>query len=197
MANFEQLFKQITPAEIFDIYNVFSLAEKEFPVVTAGKPDHFNSMIWTLSGFGIHLCASGIKNHLRKPTVYGFFREDRYTLELMQREQAYTISFFPNEYKEQTFFLGKTSGRASSKMQELELTSVQTPSDNISFQEAKLILECKLTQLTTVKSEDYCSKEVQDSLNETYQEEKHYRKLAFGEITHVWIKNNRVGPHCI
>jgi flavin reductase (DIM6/NTAB) family NADH-FMN oxidoreductase RutF len=188
MANFEQLFKPITPEEIFDTYNVFSLAEKEFPVVTAGKSDHFNSMIWTLGGFGIHLSASGIKKHLRKPTAYGFFREDRYTLELIQREQTYTISFFPNEYKEQTFLVGKTSGRDSLKMQEVELTSVQTPSGNISFQEAKLILECKLTQLTTVKSEDYCAQEVQDSLNETYQEEKHYRKLVFGEITHVWVK---------
>ncbi|GHT50028.1 hypothetical protein FACS1894102_5260 [Spirochaetia bacterium] len=188
MANFERLFKQITPQEIFDTYNIFTLTEKEFPVVTAGKLNHFNSMIWTLGGFGSHLSTDGIKNHIRKPTAYGFFREDRYTLELMQSENAYTISFFPHEYREKTFLVGKTSGRDSFKMQELELTSVQTPQGNISFMEAKLIIECELTQLTTVKSEDYCSKEVQDSLNETYLEEKHYRKLVFGEITYVWVK---------
>jgi hypothetical protein len=188
MTNFEQLFKQITPEEIFDTYNVFTMVEKEFPVVTAGKLDHFNSMIWTLGGFGAHLTAGGIEDHLRKPAVYGFFREDRYTLELMQKEQTYTISYFPDEYKEQTFLVGKASGRDSSKMQEIKLNNVQTPSGNISFQEAKLIIECRLTQLTTVKSEDYCSQEVQNSLNETYHEEKHCRKLVFGEITHVWVK---------
>jgi hypothetical protein len=40
--NFDQLFKQISPEEICD--NVFTLVGKVFPVITAGKGDHYNSM---------------------------------------------------------------------------------------------------------------------------------------------------------
>ena len=43
---FDQLFKQISPEEICD--NVFTLVGKVFPVITAGKEDHYNSM--TASG---------------------------------------------------------------------------------------------------------------------------------------------------
>ena len=41
--NFDQLFRQISPEEISD--NVFTLAGKDFFAITAGKEDHYNSMI--------------------------------------------------------------------------------------------------------------------------------------------------------
>ncbi len=66
---------------------------------------------------------------------------------MIQKEQTYTMSYFPDEYKEQILFLGSKSGRDSEKMKEVELTSVQTPSGNMSFKEARLIIECKLTSL--------------------------------------------------
>ena len=50
-------------------------------------------------------------------------------------------------------------------MKEVELISIKTSSGDRSFKEAKLFIECKLTQLTT-----------------------DYRKYLFGEITHVWVK---------
>ncbi len=81
----------------------------------------------------------------KKPTTWCILRADRYTLEMIQKEQTYTMSYFPNEYKEQMLFLGSKSGRDSKKMKEVELTSVQTPSGDMSFKEARLIIECKLT----------------------------------------------------
>jgi hypothetical protein len=41
--NFDQLFKQISPEEICD--NVFTLVGKDFFVITAGKENHYNSMV--------------------------------------------------------------------------------------------------------------------------------------------------------
>jgi len=41
--NFDQLFEQISPEAIRD--NVFTLAGKDYFVITAGKEEHFNSMI--------------------------------------------------------------------------------------------------------------------------------------------------------
>ena len=175
--NFDQLFKQISPEEICD--NVFTLVGKVFPVITAGKEDHYNSM--TASGGGLGML-------FRKPTTWCILQATRYTLEMILKEQTYTMSYFPNEYKEQILFLGSKSGRDSEKMKEVELTSVQTPSGDMSFKEARLIIECKLTAVTTANPNDFYTQEAKDAINEAYKEANVYRKFVFGEITHVWIR---------
>jgi flavin reductase (DIM6/NTAB) family NADH-FMN oxidoreductase RutF len=175
--SFDQLFKQISPEEICD--NVFTLVGKDFFVITAGKLDHFNSMVGSGGGLGVLF---------KKPTAWCIIRADRYTLEMIQKEQTYTMSYFPGEYREQMLFLGSKSGRDSQKMKEVELTSVQTPCGDMSFKEARLIIDCKLTQLTAANPNDFCTQEAKDAINEAYKEANVYRKFVFGEITHVWLK---------
>jgi flavin reductase (DIM6/NTAB) family NADH-FMN oxidoreductase RutF len=176
--NFDQLFKQISPEEICD--NVFTLSEKVFPVVTAGKKEHYNSMIASGGGMGVLF---------KKPITWGVFQSTRYTLELIEKEQTYTLSYFADEYRKPMMFLGSKSGRDSKKMKEVELTGVQTPSGNMSFKEARLIIECKLMQITTPNSDDFRTQEAKNYLNEAYKDPNEVRKYVFGEITHVWIKN--------
>jgi hypothetical protein len=82
--NFDQLFKQISPEEICD--NVFTLAGNDFFAITAGKEDHYNSMIGSGGGWGFFS---------RNPLPGVLFESDRYTLEMIQKEQTYTMSYFP------------------------------------------------------------------------------------------------------
>jgi flavin reductase (DIM6/NTAB) family NADH-FMN oxidoreductase RutF len=98
------------------------------------------------------------------------------------------MSFFPEEYKKQMLYLGSKSGRHSEKMKEVELTGVQTPSGDISFKEARLIIECKLTQITTPNPDDFYLQEAKDYIKEAYKAESDYRKYVYGEITYVWVK---------
>lgn len=177
--NFDQLFKQISPEDISD--NVFTLVGKDFYAITAGKKDHYNSMIGSGGGLGMLF---------KKPSTWCVVRSDRYTLEMILEEQTYTLSYFPDEHKKQMFFLGSKSGRDSEKMKDVGLTSIETPSGNISFEEARLIIECKLTQLTTPNLDDFYTQEAKDYLEEAYQEPSDYRKYLFGEITHAWIKED-------
>ncbi len=177
--NFDQLFKPFSPEEICDNFNVFTLVGKDFYAITAGKENDYNSMVGSGGGFGMLF---------KKPTAWCLLRTDRYTLEMIQKEQTYTLSYFPNEYKEQMLFLGSKSGRDSEKMREVELSSVQTPSGDMSFKEAKLIIECKLTAITTPNPKDFYSQESKDYIDEVYKDANDYRKLVFGEITHVWVK---------
>jgi hypothetical protein len=58
----------------------------------------------------------------------------------------------------------------------------------MSFKEARLIIECRLTALTTAKPDDFFTQETRDYINEAYKEANVYRKLVFGEIAHVWEK---------
>ena len=175
--NFDQLFIQIPPEEISG--NVFTLAGKDLSVITAGNKDHYNSMISSGGGFGLIF---------EKPNSWCILREDRYTLEMIQNEQTYTLSYFPKEYKKEILFLGSESGRKSEKMKEVKLTSVQMPSGNMSFKEARLIIECKLMAAITANPNDFYTQEVKDAIIEAYNEAKVYRKFVFGEITHVWVK---------
>jgi len=172
--NFDQLFTQISPEEIRD--NVFTLG---FTAITAGKQGRYNSMIGSGGGFGLLF---------KKPAIWSLLRSDRYTLELIQKEQTYSLSYFPNELKEQVLFLGSESGRDSEKMKEVKLTSVSTPSGNISFKEARLIIECRLTAIVTPNPDDFYSPEARAYINEAYKEARDYRKLVLGEITQVWVK---------
>lgn len=175
--NFSQLFKQISPEEISG--DVFTLVGKVFPVITAGKEEHYNSM--TASGGGLGVL-------FKKPTTWCILQSKRYTLELIEKEQTYTLSYFPDEYKAQVIFLGSKSGRNSGKMKEVELASIQTPSGAMSFKEARLIIECNLTQITSANPGDFYSQEAKDYLNEAYKDANEYRKYVFGEITHIWAK---------
>jgi flavin reductase (DIM6/NTAB) family NADH-FMN oxidoreductase RutF len=177
--NFDQLFKQISPEEICDNFNIFTLVGKDFYAITAGREDHYNSMIGSGGGFGLLF---------KKPSSWCLLRKDRYTLEMIQKVQTYTLSYFPDEYKEQMLFLGHKSGRHSEKMKEVKLTSVQTPSGDMSFKEARLIIECRLTAINTPDPNDFYSQESKDYIDETYKDASDYRKLVFGEISHVWMK---------
>jgi flavin reductase (DIM6/NTAB) family NADH-FMN oxidoreductase RutF len=178
--NFNQLFKQIPPEEVCEdvLMTVGMLAGKDFYAITAGREDHYNSMV----------AGGGVGMLFKKPVNWSFIRADRYTLEIIQKEQTYTLSYFPNEYKKQFFFLGSKSGRDSAKMREVELIGIQTPSGNMSFAETRMIIECKLLLLTTVAPDDIYAQEAKDFVSEEYKDENHYRKIAFGEITHVWVK---------
>jgi len=176
-SGFERLFAQISPEEIKD--DVFTLAGKILPVVTAGTAERCNAM--TASGGGMGL-------HFRKPVAWCLFASCRYTLELIRERQSYTLSYFPDEYREQVLFLGSKSGRDSGKMKEVGLTAVRTPGGNMSFKEARLIIECKLTQITAPAIGDFCSQETRDYLTEAYRDAGEIRQYVFGEITRVWVK---------
>jgi len=175
---FDEIFKEIAADEIAD--NVFTLVGKDFPVVTVGNKDCYNSM--TASGGGFVLL-------FRKPSTMLLFPQKRYTLELIEREQKYTLTYFSDEYKEQVMFLGSISGRDSNKMQAVELTGIETPCGNMSFKEAKLIIECKLSQIVVPNfPNDFYLQEDIEYLTEPYKNSNEHRRYVFGEIAKVWEK---------
>ncbi|MDR2292059.1 MAG: flavin reductase [Prevotellaceae bacterium] len=175
--SFEELFTGISAEEISD--NVFKLVGKDFTVITSRKDSTFNSMTASWGGLGILF---------NKPATWCMLRANRYTLEIIKNEHTYTLSYFPDEYKEQVLFLGSKSGRNTNKMQETTLTPVQTPSGNMTYKEARLVFECKLTEITTVSPDDFLNQEDKDFILGGFEEAKEYHKLVFGEITGVWIK---------
>lgn len=175
--NFEEPFKQISPEEIPD--DVFTLFGKVYPVVTVRTSEGCNAMVASGGGLAVHF---------RKPATWLIFPTKRYTLELIKKEKAYTLSFFPEELRDKYMPLGMKSGKDSDKMKEVALTSIETPHGNMAFAEARLIVECSLTQVSTIPAEDFYSEESKAYLAEAYTDPGEIRQYVFGEITGVWVK---------
>jgi flavin reductase (DIM6/NTAB) family NADH-FMN oxidoreductase RutF len=173
----DELFVSVAPAELTG--NVFQLVGQDRLVITAGTETDYNSMAAGWGGWGILF---------NEPATWCFLRADRYTLEYMKREKTYTMSYFDEPYKDQVLLFGGSSGRDSDKMKKHILTAAKTPLGNISYKEAKLIIECELTQITTVQPDDFYSEEGKSFVAEAYKEIEAYRKLVLGKITDVWVK---------
>jgi len=176
--SFQELFDSVSVKGIPE--DVFKLISEDFAVLTAGTLSHYNSMVAGWGGWGVIF---------GKPSTFLMLRSNRYTLELMRKEQRYTMAFFDEEYKGDVMEFGKQSGRDSdAKMKNTNLTAVQTPAGNMTFKEAKLIIECNLVQVTSVSPDDFYTEESKKFITDAYAEVKGYHKVVFGEITNVWVR---------
>ncbi|PXV65065.1 flavin reductase (DIM6/NTAB) family NADH-FMN oxidoreductase RutF [Dysgonomonas alginatilytica] len=175
--SFDELFKSIDAKEIDQ--NIFKLLEVNYSVITAGKDSLYNSMTASWGGWG---------RLYEKQVAWCTLNASRYTLELIKKNGTYTFSFFDETYKDQVLFLGSKTGRDSDKMKELKLTKVDTPSGNITYKEAFLVIECKVLQQTTINPADVIEPEDKEFLNKAYKSAKNYHQLLVGDITKVWVK---------
>jgi flavin reductase (DIM6/NTAB) family NADH-FMN oxidoreductase RutF len=172
---FTDRFIAIAPEDIND--NVFKLFGQDWSLLTAGPIPGHNSMTTSFGGVGILF---------DKPAVWSFLRANRYTLEIILKTHTYTMCFFPDQYRPELLLLGSKSGRSSNKMQESKLTPLITPDGNSAYAEARLILECRLLEVTTVNPDDFFSETERKFILEAYKEAKQYHKIVIGEITKVW-----------
>ena len=173
--SFVELF---TAADVNSLGQPFAIGE-DFSVLTAGDATHYNSMVASWGGWGILF---------DRPSIYHFLRSNRYTLELMRKDNTYTVSLFPAEYKEQIMIFGGSSGRDSNKMKETTLTAVATPSGNMTYKEAAVVLECKLAEVTTVSPDDFINESDKKFVVDAHAETGEYHKMIFSEITNVWVR---------
>lgn len=177
--NFNELFQEVNVQDIKDI-DVFTLVGQNLAILTAGTPDHYNSMVTGWGGWGLVF---------GKPGFFHMLRSNRYTLELMREQKKYTVTFFPEEYKEAATLFGTTSGRDSdAKMKDTTLTAVQTPEGNMSFKEAMIILDCSLAEVTTVSPDDFINDENRKFVVDAYDETGDYHKVVMSYITKAWIR---------
>lgn len=173
---FDDIFIKIGANE-FDA-NVFLLFENT-AVLTSGTKNDYNSMTIGFGGFG---------QYFDGPTSWCFLRANRYTLEYIRNVKTYTITFFDEKYKEQVSHFGKTSGRDTDKMGTHEFHSVYTPMNNITYKEAKTIVECELLEITTVSPDDFYFDDEKRFVENAFDEVNDYHKIVFGKIKNIWVK---------
>lgn len=115
--------------------DVFARFNQQLTVVTAGTMDDFNAMtigwgmMWNIWGHP----GSAI-------TIY--VSPDRNTHEYLEREDYFTVSFFPEEYRDDVITLGRISGIHSNKIEHTSLTPVEL-NNGVSYKQAELTFLCK------------------------------------------------------
>ncbi len=176
-ANWETHYTETDADKIPD--NVIELIGQQWMLVTAGTPDSYNTMTASWGGIGFIW---------QRPAAFTFIRDVRYTYEFLQREESFTLSFFPEEYKKALQICGTKSGRDTDKVKEAGLTPVETPSGLMSFGEARMILECKKMLVQQLDTNHLTSPYQSVIVDEAYTKEESLHQLFISEITKVWIK---------
>ena len=153
--------------------NVFKLLDNDWMLVTAGTIESYNTMTASWGSFGILW---------NKPIVVCFIRPQRYTLEFVNRADVFTLSFFPENYRDALNYCGSHSGRKVDKMVHAGLTPVSSEKGSVYFSEARLIMECKKLYADSINPNSFIKK----SLISDIYPNNDFHHFFIGEISNCY-----------
>ena len=145
------MFHEIAPKTLTE--NVFSLIGDRWMLITAGTPDHCNTMTASWGGLG-HLWG--------KDVAFAFIRPQRYTKQFVDENDCFSLCFFGGEQMEALRYLGTASGRDEDKIAKSGLTLTHIDSVPC-FEEASLVLLCRKLYVQTLELEQFTDRAVADS----------------------------------
>jgi flavin reductase (DIM6/NTAB) family NADH-FMN oxidoreductase RutF len=165
-----KIFKEIAPEQIPD--NLFQLIGNDWFLLTAGPVDSYNTMTANWGGIGLFWF---------KKVCWVVVRPSRYTYEFMEREDAFTMSFFTEDHREALNICGTKSGRDIDKAAVTGLTPVggKLPRTTY-FEQARIVIECRKIYFQDIDPSHF----LDDSIAESYQNGD-YHRLYIGEIASV------------
>jgi flavin reductase (DIM6/NTAB) family NADH-FMN oxidoreductase RutF len=159
-------FKVIDPLEITE--NPFKLISGDWMLVTAGDQKEFNTMTASWGGFGVLW---------HRKVCICFIRPSRYTYKFMEDHPVFTLSFFPDNFRDVLEYCGSTSGREINKVKETGLTPVFDKSSAIYFSEARLVLVCRKIYYDDLKPEHFLHQNI-----EVNYPARDYHRMYIGEV---------------
>ncbi len=171
-------FKEIKLEDIdLDFYSLF---DKRWPLLTSGDKNKNNSMTISWGSIGSLWGHKGGKG-----TVTVYVRDSRYTKELMENNDYFTLSILPESYKEKELsYIGSHTGRNEDKVSKCHLHKVYT--DNTTYiEEAEYVLICKKLYKGHFKEEDFIDK----SLIEEFYPTRDLHTVYIGDIIKVLKKD--------
>jgi len=152
----------------------FSILAEQWMILSAGDftNRNFNFMTIAWGSFGTMWF---------KPFVMVVVRPPRHTFSFMENSDSFTVSAFPDEFRDDLTFCGKNSGRDTDKVKSTKLTPEASKKISApSFKEAELILECKKIYFDDFRPENFI-----DSGIEQYYPAKDYHRIYFGEVLYA------------
>lgn len=165
-------YKQIAPDKIPG--NIIKMLSEDWMLITAGNNDKFNMMTASWGGIGFLY---------QKPVAFCFINPARYTYQLMENNDTYTLTFYTEAYRDALKYCGSKSGKDVDKIKGSGLTPITTPTGSKAFSQAWLIIECRKMVSQSLTPESIADKSIKGEWAG-----KQMHKMFIGEIINVWVK---------
>ena len=166
-------FKEISAYELKN--NPFQLIGKDWGLITVNAGEKVNMMTVSWGGVGIMW---------NQPVAYTFIRPQRYTFDYLEKDEFFSISFLPEEYRKVLSLCGSKSGRDIDKVKETGLT-VENDEKAPYFKEAKIVLICRKMYGQNLNKESVVDETVFSSYN---ADSSDYHKMYISKIEKVLVK---------
>ena len=169
--------KEISVSELR--MNPMTMIAGEWMLITAGNAQRgYNSMTASWGHLGsIWGHGGGL------PTAVVYLRPQRYTKEFVDREELFTLTFFPEEYKKALGYLGSHSGRDGDKVAAAGLTPV-FEGEYTTFREAKLTLVCRKLYRGKIEADGF----VDRSIIADHYPNSDFHDFYIGQIVKVFVQ---------
>lgn len=165
-------FTTISPKEIDK--NVFETIGRQWMLISAGDEKSMNTMTASWGGLGVLW---------NKNVCFAFIRDSRYTLEFVDNNDFFSLSFFGGNYMKELTFCGRNSGRNTDKLKETGLIPV-FDAEAPYFEQAETVLVCKKLYKQKMNAESFIDK----SLVEKNYSDNDWHEFFVGEIVKVLKK---------
>lgn len=166
-------WQKIKPQEIDS--NAVKMFADDWMLLSAGKDTSMNMMTIAWGGLG---------ELWGKPVVTIYVSPDRYTYKFLEENDYFTVTAFPEEYREKLQYLGTASGRDEDKVKGSGLTPEFTSLGNPIYKEATLAIECK-----KIYAEQFKKNLMPVEQRQWYDDAKlSVHMMYIGEIVNVWKK---------
>ena len=126
------MFLKIDPKSL-DL-NAFSAIGEKWMLITAGTKEKCNTMTASWGALGVLWGA---------PMATVYIRPQRYTKQFVDENEYFTLSFFPEQYRQQLSLCGTKSGREVDKVKECGFTVAEGEGGAPYFEQAELVLVCR------------------------------------------------------
>lgn len=131
-------------------FNPFERIGRDWCLISAGDESSYNTMTASWGGVGV-LWGKNVA------TVY--IRPQRYTKKFVDEADTFTLTFFPDGYRNALAFCGKYSGRDYDKAKETGLTPWFVDG-SVAFEEANLVLVCRKLYAQEMSEDSFVDKDI-------------------------------------
>lgn len=163
---------QPIPFDLFDV-NPFQKIGKDWMLITAKKEDKVNSMTASWGGLGVMW---------GKNVAYIVVRDSRYTKELIDNSDTFSLSFFDDNHSNRSAlkYMGAVSGRDEDKIANVHF-HVNHHEEIPFIDEASTVFVCRKMCKQPIKADSFTDAKI----DETWYKDKDYHNLYIGEIVKI------------
>lgn len=161
--------RQLDPKALNE--NVFSLFDDQWTLITAGTPQDCNTMTAGWGGLGVLW---------NRPVATIYVRPQRHTFGYLEGSDWFTLSFFPEDQRENLIYCGTVSGRDEDKLAACGYHPAQE-GEAVYIREARLVLVCRKRYWNDLDPAHM------DQVGLSFYPEKDYHRMYIGEIVRVLL----------